>query len=73
MTDRGSMQNQQSLLAHQLEAETKRLESLLSQNRQALERIRSFRKTLPPDWIFDREDANARRHGCPRDEQGLPG
>jgi antitoxin MazE len=26
----------------------------------ALERIRSFRKKLPPDWKFDREDANAR-------------
>lgn len=26
----------------------------------ALERIRAFRKTLPPDWKFDREDANAR-------------
>jgi antitoxin MazE len=26
----------------------------------ALERIRAFRKRLPPDWKFDREDANAR-------------
>jgi antitoxin MazE len=26
----------------------------------ALERIRSFRKKLPPDWKFDREEANAR-------------
>jgi antitoxin MazE len=26
----------------------------------ALERIRAFRKKLPPDWKFDREDANAR-------------
>ena len=26
----------------------------------ALERIRAFRKELPPDWIFDREEANAR-------------
>jgi antitoxin MazE len=26
----------------------------------ALERIRALRKTLPPDWKFDREDANAR-------------
>ena len=26
----------------------------------ALERIRSFRKKLPPDWKFDRDDANAR-------------
>jgi len=26
----------------------------------ALERIRSFRKELPPDWKFDREEANAR-------------
>jgi antitoxin MazE len=26
----------------------------------ALARIRSFRKKLPPDWKFDREDANAR-------------
>lgn len=27
---------------------------------QALERIRAFQKPLPPDWKFDREDANAR-------------
>lgn len=26
----------------------------------ALERIRSFRKKLPPGWRFDRDDANAR-------------
>jgi antitoxin MazE len=26
----------------------------------ALERIRAFHKRLPPDWKFDREDANAR-------------
>jgi antitoxin MazE len=26
----------------------------------ALERVRAFRKPLPPDWKFDREDANAR-------------
>ena len=26
----------------------------------ALARIRSFRKELPPDWKFDREEANAR-------------
>ncbi len=26
----------------------------------ALERIRAFRKALPPDWKFDREEANAR-------------
>jgi antitoxin MazE len=26
----------------------------------ALERIRAMRKELPPDWRFDREDANAR-------------
>jgi antitoxin MazE len=26
----------------------------------ALERIRAFRKRLPQDWKFDREDANAR-------------
>jgi antitoxin MazE len=26
----------------------------------ALERIRAFRKRLPPDWKFDREEANAR-------------
>jgi len=26
----------------------------------ALARIRAFRKTLPPDWKFDREEANAR-------------
>lgn len=26
----------------------------------ALARIRSFRKQLPPDWKFDREDANSR-------------
>ena len=25
----------------------------------ALARIRAFRKTLPPDWKFDREEANA--------------
>ena len=31
------------------------------QSRQrALERIRAFRKPLPPDWKFDREEANAR-------------
>ena len=28
--------------------------------RRALERIRAFRKQLPPDWKFDREEANAR-------------
>ncbi len=27
---------------------------------QALERIRAFRKKLPPDWKFDRDEANAR-------------
>jgi len=26
----------------------------------ALARIRAFRKTLPADWKFDREEANAR-------------
>jgi antitoxin MazE len=26
----------------------------------ALARIRAFRKPLPPDWKFDREEANAR-------------
>ena len=26
----------------------------------ALARIRAFQKPLPPDWKFDREDANAR-------------
>jgi antitoxin MazE len=26
----------------------------------ALERIRAFRKPLPPGWRFDRDDANAR-------------
>jgi antitoxin MazE len=26
----------------------------------ALERIRAFRKALPADWKFDRENANAR-------------
>ena len=26
----------------------------------ALERIRAFRKRLPPDWMFDREEANTR-------------
>jgi antitoxin MazE len=26
----------------------------------ALERIRAFRKELPPDWKFDRAEANAR-------------
>jgi antitoxin MazE len=31
------------------------------QSRQrALERIRAFRKPLPPDWKFDREEANTR-------------
>jgi antitoxin MazE len=31
------------------------------QSRQrALERIRAFRKKLPPDWKFDRDEANAR-------------
>ena len=27
---------------------------------QALARIRAFRKKLPPDWKFDREEANER-------------
>jgi len=26
----------------------------------AIARISSFRRTLPPDWKFDREEANAR-------------
>jgi antitoxin MazE len=26
----------------------------------ALRRIRAFRKPLPPDWKFDRDEANAR-------------
>ena len=26
----------------------------------AIERIRRFRRQLPPDWKFDRDDANAR-------------
>ena len=26
----------------------------------ALERVRGFRKKLPPDWKFDRDEANAR-------------
>ncbi len=26
----------------------------------ALERIRAFQKTLPPDWKFDRDEANSR-------------
>jgi antitoxin MazE len=26
----------------------------------ALERIQAFRKKLPPDWKFDREEANVR-------------
>jgi antitoxin MazE len=26
----------------------------------ALESIRAFRKALPPDWKFDRDEANAR-------------
>lgn len=26
----------------------------------ALERIRASRRTLPPDWKFDRDEANAR-------------
>lgn len=28
--------------------------------RRALERIRAFRKQLPPDWKFDSEEGNAR-------------
>jgi antitoxin MazE len=28
--------------------------------KQALSRIRAFRKELPPDWKFDREEASAR-------------
>lgn len=28
--------------------------------KRALERLRAFRKALPPDWKFDREEANAR-------------
>jgi antitoxin MazE len=28
--------------------------------RRALERIRAFRKQPPPDWKFDREEANTR-------------
>ena len=31
-----------------------------SRRERALALIRSFRKQLPPDWIFDREEANAR-------------
>jgi antitoxin MazE len=31
----------------------------------ALARIRAFRKALPADWKFDREDANARGAGEP--------
>lgn len=27
---------------------------------QALKRIQAFRKELPPDWKFDRDEANAR-------------
>jgi len=27
---------------------------------EALARIRTFRKQLPPDWKFDRDDANSR-------------
>jgi len=27
---------------------------------QALERVRSFRKKLPADWKFDRDEANSR-------------
>ncbi len=26
----------------------------------AIERVRAFKKKLPPDWKFDRDDANAR-------------
>jgi hypothetical protein len=33
------------------------IERDLSRER-ALERIRSYRKKLPPDWKFDRDDAN---------------
>ncbi|MGF9562685.1 AbrB/MazE/SpoVT family DNA-binding domain-containing protein [Neorhizobium sp. JUb45] len=28
--------------------------------KQALERIKALKLTLPPDWRFDREEANAR-------------
>ena len=31
----------------------------------ALARIRAFRKELPADWKFDREEANARAAGEP--------
>jgi antitoxin MazE len=31
-----------------------------SSREQALARIRAFRKKLPPDWKFDREEANER-------------
>ncbi|MDR6815607.1 antitoxin MazE [Neorhizobium sp. 2083] len=30
------------------------------QRRAALERIRAFKWKLPPDWKFDREEANSR-------------
>ena len=30
----------------------------------ALERIRALRKRLPPDWKFDRDEANARSGRC---------
>ncbi|MBI3514919.1 MAG: AbrB/MazE/SpoVT family DNA-binding domain-containing protein [Proteobacteria bacterium] len=31
----------------------------------ALARVRAFRKTLPADWKFDREEANARSRAKP--------
>jgi antitoxin MazE len=34
--------------------------ALDSSRERALARIRGFRKELPPDWKFDREEANAR-------------
>ena len=42
-------------------AGTRRFEIARDRSRQeALERIRAFRKPLPPDWKFDRDEANRR-------------
>ena len=36
------------------------LELSLMTREQALEKIKALRRPLPPDWKFDREEANAR-------------
>jgi len=43
-----------------LEAERDREAERQRQREEALERIRQTRWKLPPDWKFDREEANAR-------------